>query len=129
MENCSLPADAGLIQCGAGIYVRSAVEEQSNRCNVAVFRSHMQKRSPLKQEETSTGLAAIEFREAFIHKPGISVNHLRQAIEPTAEQLHHSRRVVLGRATSLEKDVDAGAQSLCGARVTRNEVVEGRARI
>jgi hypothetical protein len=117
MEDCRLPADARLIDCCAGIHVGPTVEEQSDRCKVAVFRSHMQKRSSLKQEETSAGLAAIEFRETFIHESGIAVNQLCQIIEPAAEQCQHSRRVVPGLATGFEKDVDAGAQSFCGTRV------------
>ena len=61
MEDCCLPADAGLIDGCAGIDVGATVEQQSGRCEVAVFRGHMQQRSSLKQEATSAGLAAIEF--------------------------------------------------------------------
>lgn len=32
MKDCSLPADAGLIDCCAGIDVRATVEEQGDRC-------------------------------------------------------------------------------------------------
>jgi hypothetical protein len=127
MENCSVTADAGLIDCCAGIDVRPTIEEQSGRCGGAIFRGHMQERSSLKQEVAPAGLAAIEFGKTLIHECGISVNQLSQTIEPAAEQLQHGRRVVLGRATSIEKDVDAGAQSLRGACVRRDDVVESRA--
>ena len=83
----------------------------------------------MKQEGTPAGLAAIEFWETLIHESGLGVNQLCQIIEPAAEQCQHSRRVVPGLATGLEKDVDAGAQPFQGTRVTRNEVVESRARI
>ena len=72
-------------------------------------------------------MAAIEFGETLVHECGIGVNQLCQTIEPAAEQCQHSRRVVPGLATGLEKDVDAGAQSFQGTRVRRNEVVESRA--
>ena len=117
MKDCRLPADAGLIDCCAGIDVGPTVEEQSDGCNVAVFRSHMQKRSSSQQEETSTGLAAIEFRETFLHESGIGVDQLCQIVEPAPEQRQHRRRVVPGLATGLEKDVDAGAQTFQGTRV------------
>ncbi len=127
MEDCGLPADAGLIDCRAGIDVRATVKKQRDRCEVAVFRSHMQERSSLKQEVAPAGLAAIEFGETLMHECGISVTQLSQTIEPAAEQLQHGWRVVLGRATGLAKDVDAGAQSLGGTRVRGDEVVESRA--
>ena len=117
MEDCSVPADAGLIDCCAGIDVGPTVEEQSDRCEVAVFRGHMQERSSLKREAAPAGHAAIEFRETLIHECGIGVNQLCQIIEPAAEQCQHSRRVVPGLATGLEKDIDAGAQSFHGTRV------------
>src|ERR1700730_14152695 len=129
MEYCRLPADAGLIDCCAGIDVGPTVEEQSGRCNVAVFRSHMQERSSLQQKRTSAGLAAVEFRETLIHESGICINQHRQIIETAAEQCKHSRRVEPGLATGLKKDVDAGAQPFQGTRVTRNEVIESGARI
>ena len=69
----------------------------------------------------------IEFGETLIHECGIGVNQLRQVVQSPAEQLQHSWRVVLGRATGLEKNVDAGAQSLGRTRVRRDEVVESRA--
>src|SRR5882724_1091977 len=126
MEDCSLPTDASIIDCGAGIDVGPTVEEQRDRCNVAVFRSHMQKRSSLKQEGTSACLAAIEFCEAFVYESGLGINQFCQIIEPAAEQCHHSRRVVPGPTTGLEKDVDAAAHLFLRTRVTRNEVVESR---
>ena len=43
----------------------------------------------------------------------IRVNLLTQTIEPAPEQFEDGRRVVPGLATALQKDVDAGAQSLC----------------
>src|SRR5260370_14198684 len=129
MEDCCLPADAVLIDCCAGIDVGPTVEEQSDRCEVAVFRGRMQERSPPKREFASAGHAAIEFGETPIHECGISVNQLRQVVQPPAEQFQHSRRVVLGRATGLEKEINAGAQSFYGTRVTRNEVVESPAGI
>ena len=61
----------GIIDCCAGIDVGPTVEEQSDGCNVAVFRSHMQKRSSLQQKGTSAGLAAIEFRETRNLKGGL----------------------------------------------------------
>ena len=81
----------------------------------------------MKQEVAPAGLAAIEFGEALIDECGIRVNQLGQAIDPAAEQLQHGRRVVLGRATSLEKNVYAGAQLLGGTRVRGDDVVESRA--
>ncbi len=89
----------------------------------------MQKRSSLKREAAAAGLAAVEFREAFIYESGIGVNKLCQIIVPAAEQFQHSWRAVPGGATGLQKDVDAGAQSFYGTRVTRNEVIESRAGI
>src|SRR5206468_1557268 len=76
MEDGSLPADAGLIDCCAGIDVRATVKKQRDCCGVAVFRSHMQQRSSLKQEAAPTGLAAIEFGETPGHECGIGVNQL-----------------------------------------------------
>src|SRR5882724_5670474 len=129
MEDCRLPTGAGIINCRAGIDVGPTVQEQSESCEVAVFRGHMQESSSLKCEAAPAAHAGIELRETPIHECGISVNQLRQVVQPPAEQFQHSRHVVLGRATGLEKDVDAGAQSFYGTRVTRNEVVESRAGI
>ena len=92
MEDCRLPADAGLIDRCAAIDVCSTVEKQSGCCRVAVFRGHMQERSSLKQEVAPAGLAAIEFRKTLIHERGIRVNLLSQTIEPAAEQLQHGWR-------------------------------------
>ena len=114
MEDCRLPADAGLIDCCAGIDVRPTVEKQRDRCEVAVFRGHMQQRSSLKQEVAPAGLAAIEFGETPVHECGIGVNQLSQTIEPAAEQRQHAGASYLVVATGLEKDVDAGAQSFAG---------------
>jgi hypothetical protein len=41
MEDGRVPADPGLIDGCAGIDVRPTVEEQPDRCGVAVFRGHM----------------------------------------------------------------------------------------
>ena len=41
MENCRLPADAGIIDRRASIDVRPAVEEQGDRCDAAKFRGHV----------------------------------------------------------------------------------------
>src|SRR5437660_545458 len=87
----------------------------------------MQERSSLKREEAPAGHAAIEFGETLIHECGIRVNQLSQTIEPTAEHLQHPWNVILGRATGLEKDVYAGAQSLWGTRVRGDDVIESRA--
>ena len=127
MEECRLPADAGLIDRCAGIDVRTVVEEKSDRCEVAVFRGHMQERSSLKRELAPAGHAPIEFREPFIHECRVRVNLRRQTIEPAAEQLQHGWRVVPGRAAGLEKDVNAAAQSLRGTRVRGDDVIESRA--
>ena len=78
MEDCSVPADAGLIDCCAGIDVRPTVEEQSDRSEVAVFRGHMQECSSLKREFAPAGHATIEFGETLIHECRISVNQLSQ---------------------------------------------------
>src|SRR4030095_114349 len=69
------------------------------------------------------------FARTPVPERGISVNQLRQLVQPPAEQFQHGRRVVLGRGTGIEKDGDAGAQSFYGTRVTRNKVVESRAGI
>ena len=127
MEDCRLPADAGLIDCCARIHVCSTVEEQSDCCRVTVFRGHMQERCSVKQEAAPAGLAAIEFGETPVHECGIRVNQLSQTIEPAAKQLQHGWRVVLGRSTSIEKNLDAGAQSLGGTRVRRDDVIESGA--
>src|SRR5882724_2187197 len=108
MENCSVPADASIIDCSAGIDVGSTVEQQSHRSEVAVFRGHMEDRSALKREFASASHAAIEFGETPIHECGIRVNLLSQIIKPAAEQCQHSGLIVLGLATGLEKDIDAG---------------------
>src|SRR5262245_51456478 len=129
MEDCRLPADAGLIDCCASIDVGATIEKQSGRRYVAVFRGHMQERSSLKQEETSAGLAAIEFWETLIHEPRIGANQLCQIIELAAQQCQHRRSVISGLATGLEKDIDAGAQPFQGPRIGSDEVVESRARI
>src|SRR5262245_39578285 len=105
MENCRLSADARLIGGCAGIDVSSAVEQESGRGKIAVFRSHMQERTSSKKEGTSAGLAGIELGEAFIHECGIGVNQLRQMIESAQEHCHHSRRVVPGLAPGREKDL------------------------
>src|SRR5688572_9971624 len=89
----------------------------------------MQKRSSLKEQGTSAGLAAIEFGETYIHESGIVVYELGQIIEPAAEQCQYSRRAVPGLATGFAKHVDAGAEPFQGTSVSRNEVVESRARI
>src|SRR5437016_11405874 len=117
MEDCCVAANADIIDCSSGIDVGPTLQEHSGRCEVSVFRGHMQERSSLKREAAPAGHAAIEFREALVNECGISVNLLSQTIEPAAEQLQHGGRVVLGRTTGLEKDVYAGAQSLCGTRV------------
>src|SRR5258707_13796580 len=124
MEECGVPADAGLIERCAGIDVRSTLEEQSGRFDVAVLRGDMQKRSSRERELAPAGHAAIEFGETLVHKRGIRVNQRSQTIEPAAEQLQHGRRIVLGPATSFEEDVEAGAQSLAITRVRRDRVVE-----
>ena len=90
-------ADAGLINCCAGIDIRATVKKQRDRGEVAVFCAHMQERSSLKQEVAPAGLAAIELGETLVHECGISVNQLSQTIEPAADQLQHGWRVVLGR--------------------------------
>src|SRR5258707_12691242 len=107
MEDCRLPADAGIINCRARVDVGSTIQEQSESCDAAVFRGHMQKSSSLKREAAAAAHAAIKLWETPIHECGISVNQLRQFVQPTAEQFQHSRRVVPGRATGLEKDIDA----------------------
>jgi hypothetical protein len=61
VEDCRLPSDAGRIDCCAGIDIGPMVEEQRCCCNIAEFCSHIQESPSLKQEGTSTGLAAIEF--------------------------------------------------------------------
>src|SRR5437016_5951207 len=114
MEDRRLPADAALIEGCAGVDVGPAVEQQRDCRSIAVFRGHMQERSSSKQEETSAGLAAIEFRETSIHESGLGVNQLRQLVEPATEQSQHGRRVVPGLAAGLEKNVDAGAQPFQG---------------
>jgi hypothetical protein len=124
MEDCGLPADAGLIDRCAGIDVCPTVEKQRGRCGVAVFRSHVQERSTLKQEVAPARLTAIEFGETLIYECGISVNLFSQTVEPAAEQWQDSWNVVFGYATGLEKDVYADAQSLWGARVRGDEVIE-----
>jgi hypothetical protein len=80
MENCRLPANAGLIECCVGIDVGSTVEEQADGSNIAVFRSHMQKGSSSQQKGTSAGLAAIEFWEALIHDSRLGIHQLCQII-------------------------------------------------
>ena len=127
MEDRRVPSDARLIDRCAGIDVRATVKKQRDCCEVAIFRSHVQERSTLKQEVAPARLAAIEFRETLIHERGLRVNLFNQTIEPSAEQWQHSWRVVLGYATGLEKDVYAGAQSLWRTRVRRDEVIESRA--
>src|SRR5882672_3693237 len=112
MENCSVSTDAGPIDRGAGINVGPTIKEQSGRFERAIFRGHMQERSSLKREAAAAAHAAIEFRETPVYECGISVNLLSQTIPPAAEQCQHSGRIVLGRATGLEKDIDAGAQPL-----------------
>src|SRR5579863_7294041 len=129
MEDCRLPADAGLIDRCAGIDVGPTVKEQSDGCNIAVFRSHVQKRSASQQKRTPAGLAAIEIRETLIHDSRFGVHQLRQFIKPPAQHGQHSRYVVPGLAAGLQKKVDTGAQPFQGTRVTRNEIVESRARI
>src|ERR1700681_1163415 len=124
MEDCRVPADAGLIDGCAGIDVRPTVEEQCDRCAVGVFRGHVQERSSLKREFAPAGHAAIELGETLTHKCGIRVNQLTQTIEPPAEQWQHPWNVVLGDAAGLEKDVEARAQLLWGTRVRRDDVVE-----
>src|SRR5687768_1886026 len=108
MEECSLPADASLVDGCTGIDVRSAVEEQGDRGEVAVFRGHMQERPASKSEAASAGHAAIELGKALVHDCGISVDKLGQAIEPASEQLQHGGRVVPGGAARIEKDGHAG---------------------
>src|SRR5690349_19678803 len=117
MEDCCLPADAGLVDCRAGIDAGPTVEEQSGCCKITVFGGHMQKRSSLKREETSAGLAAVEFRETFVHESGIGVDQLCKFIEPSAEHRQHGGRVVPGLTAGLEENVDAGAQPLQRTRV------------
>ena len=83
MENCRLPADAGVIDCRAGIDVRATVEEQSGRCKVAVFRSHMQQRSSLKQEVAPAGLAAVELgKRLFTSAGSASISSARRSSRP-----------------------------------------------
>jgi hypothetical protein len=85
MEDCSLPADAGLIDCRAGIDVRGTVEEQRDRREVAVLRSHVQERSSRKRKVAPAGLAAIEFGETPIRECGIGVNQFALTIETATE--------------------------------------------
>ena len=122
-----MAADAGLIDCCAGIDVRPTVEEQGGPFGVAVFRCHMQERCSLKRELAPTGHATIEFRETLMHECGIGINVPSQTLEPASEQLQHGWGVVFGCAACLEKDVYAGAQSFCRTRVRRDDVVESRA--
>src|SRR5690242_5145921 len=106
MDDWSLPADAGLIECCTGIDVSATVEEQSGCRNVAVFRRDMQKRCALKQQGTAAGLAAIEFREASVHESEFGVNQLGQTIQPAPKQGQHRWRSILSLAARLEKNLD-----------------------
>src|ERR1051325_5957254 len=127
MENCRVAPYAGIIERGACIDLGSAVEEQSRRCDIAEFRGHMQKTSPLEREASAAAHTEIEFRKTPVYESGISVNLLSEAVQPVAEQREERGDTVLGFGSSLEKEIDTGAQSFYGTRVTRNKVVESPA--
>src|SRR5688572_32205983 len=112
MKDGRLPADAGLVDCCAGIHVGPAVEQQSCGTEVAVLRGHMQERASLNGKASTTGLAAIEFGEMSVHECGLTVNLLGQIIKAATEEVEDPRRVVFGLAAGLQKDVNAGAQPL-----------------
>ena len=129
MEDGGVPTHTRLIDCGAGIDVRPPVEEQSGRGEAAVFRGDMEERSSLNGQAAAAALAAIELGEMPAHQRGIRVDLPGQAFEPAAEQIEDPGRIVPGRATGLEKDVDARAQPLGRPAVRRDDVVERRAGI
>jgi hypothetical protein len=64
----------------------------------------------LAKEVVASCTTEVEFRESLIQQLRIRITAFRQAICPATQDIEHTRNVVFGDTTGVEKDLDTCAQ-------------------
>jgi hypothetical protein len=87
MKYRCLPADAGVIDRRARIYVCSTIQKQICRFHIAVLRRHMQQCCSSQGQTAFGGVSESEFGKPPMHQHRIGIQVSDEKVEPVAQQI------------------------------------------